>query len=146
MTIMELTEYVPREDLERRWARVRRFMDCDALVVLQNVDQFYLTGTLQTGVLWFPREGEPLLAVRKSYERAKAESAVKNIVPLNKYSELPELIRNPGETIGFELDVLPVATYQQVSKYFSKSKIVDGSTAVRSARAVKSAYEIECIR
>src|SRR4051812_15848633 len=62
---MDLSEYVPREELERRWIRVRRFMDCDSLVILQNVDQYYLTGTLQTGVLWFPREGEPLLAVRK---------------------------------------------------------------------------------
>src|SRR5438034_4435753 len=146
MADMELPEYIPGEELERRWHRVRRFMDCDALVILQNVDQYYLTGTMQTGVLWFPREGEPLLAVRKSYERAKTESAVKNLVPLKTYSELPALIPNPGETVGFELDVLPVATYQQVSKYFLKSKIVDGSSAVRNARAVKTSYEIECIR
>ncbi len=139
-------EYVPREELERRWARVRRFMDTDALVILQNADLFYLTGTVQTGVLWFPREGEPLLAVRKSYERAKTESAIRNIVRLKTYSELPALISNPGETIGFELDVVPVATYQQISKYFQKSKIVDGSMAVRNARAVKTEYEIECIR
>src|SRR5215468_1593110 len=112
--VMELTEYVPREELERRWARVRQFMDCDALIILQNVDQFYLTGTLQNGVLWFPREGEPLLAIRKSYERAKVESAVSNIVPLQKYSELPALIPKPGNVVGMELDVVPVATYQQV--------------------------------
>jgi Xaa-Pro dipeptidase len=146
MAIMELSEYVPREELERRWKRVRQFMDCDSLLILQNVDQYYLTGTVQTGVLWFPREGEPLLAVRKSFERAKIESAVNNIVPLKTYSELPALIPNPGDTVGFELDVLPVVTYQQVSKHFSKSKIVDGSMPVRYARAVKTAYEIECIR
>lgn len=143
---MELTEYVPREELEQRWLKVRRFMDCDSLVILQNVDQFYLTGTLQTGVLWFPREGEPLLAVRKSFERAKTESAVKNIVPLKTYSDLPSLVPNPGESVGFETDVLPVATFQQVSKHFSKSKIVDGSTPVRNARGVKTPYEVECIR
>ncbi len=143
---MELTEYVSREELERRWAKVRRFMDCDALIILQNVDQFYLTGTLQTGLLWFPREGEPLLAIRKSFERAKIESALEKIVPMKTYSELPSLIPNPGETVGFETDVLPVATYQQISKYFSKSKIVDGSTPVRTARGVKTPYEIECIR
>ena len=57
MSNMNITEYVSREELERRWARVRGFMECDALVVLQNVDQYYLTGTLQTGILWFPREG-----------------------------------------------------------------------------------------
>jgi Xaa-Pro aminopeptidase len=143
---MEIPEYIPREELERRWQRVRKFMDSDGLVILQNVDQYYLTGTIQSGVLWFPREGEPLLAVRKSYERARVESAVKNLVPLKTYSELRVLIPNPGETIGFELDILPVATYQQVAKYFPNSKIVDGSAAVRNARAVKTPYEIECIR
>lgn len=142
----ELSEFVSREELERRWEKTRRFMNCDSLVILQNVDQFYLTGTLQSGVLWFPREGEPLLAIRKSFERAKVESAVRNIVPLKTYSELPSLIPNPGETVGFETDILPLTTYQQVTKYFSKAKIVDGSTPVRNARAVKTAYEVECIR
>src|ERR1700741_1403579 len=101
LLIMEIPEYITREELERRWQRVRKFMDCDALVILQNVDQYYLTGTMQTGILWFPLDGEPLLAVRKSYERAKIESAVKNVVPFKTYSELPAMIANPGETIGF---------------------------------------------
>jgi Xaa-Pro aminopeptidase len=139
-------EYIPREELERRWARVRQFMDFDSMIVLQNVDQFYLTGTMQSGVLWFPREGEPLLAIRKSFERAKIESAVRNIVPLKSMSDLPDLIPKPGSTVAFELDVVPVATYSQFSKYFQNSKIVDASAAIRSARAVKTPYEIECIR
>src|SRR6476469_1222616 len=112
---MELTEYVTREELERRWKRVRQFMDCDSLLILQNVDQYYLTGTVQSGVLWFPREGEPILAVRKSYERAKVESALRNIAPLRSYSEFPSLFPNPGKTLGMELDVVPVSTYQQVA-------------------------------
>jgi len=121
-------------------------MDCDSMVILQNVDLYYLTGTLQTAVLWFPREGEPLFAVRKSYERAKIESPLKNIVPLKTYADLQGLIPNPGETVGFEMDVVPVATFQQVSKYFEKCKIVDASGTMRNARSVKTAYEIECIR
>jgi Xaa-Pro aminopeptidase len=121
-------------------------MECDALIVLQNVGIYYLTGTTQTGVLWFPLEGEPVLAVRKSYERAKAESPLKNIVPFRSYSELPSLLRNPGKTLGFELDVVPVSTYEQVAKHFKSSTLVDGSLAVRKARGVKTAYEIDCIR
>jgi Xaa-Pro aminopeptidase len=142
----QLMEYIQREELERRWARVRRFMETDALIVLQNVDQFYLTGTLQNGVLWFPREGEPVFAVRKSYERAKIESPLKNIFPLKSFSELPALIPNPGSALGFEFDVVPVATFQQVAKQFPNSKHVDGVKPLREARAVKTHYEIECIR
>src|SRR5215467_7895703 len=142
----QLMEYLQREELERRWAKVRRFMETDALIILQNVDQFYLTGTLQNGVLWFPREGEPVFAVRKSYERAKIESPLKNIVPLKSFSELPGIISNPGSTLGFEFDVVPVATYQQVAKQFPNSKHVDGVKPLREARAVKTQYEIDCIR
>jgi Xaa-Pro dipeptidase len=141
-----LLDYLPRTELESRWARVRREMNCDALIVLQTVDLFYLSGTTQNGVLWFPREGEPVLAVRKSFERAKSESAIRNIVPLKSYSDLPALLPNPGSTIGIELDVVPVSTYQQIAKQFSNSKLIDGSMAIRLARAVKTTYEIECIR
>ena len=141
-----LLDYVSRSELESRWLRVRREMKCDALIVLQNVDLYYLTGTTQNGVLWFPREGEPLLAVRKSFDRAKTDSALHNIVPLKSYSELPALIPNPGATIGLELDILPVATYQQIAKQFPGSKLIDASMSIRSARAIKSQYEIECIR
>jgi Xaa-Pro aminopeptidase len=143
---MELLDYIPRSELEVRWGRVRRHMECDALIVLQNVGVFYLTGTTQTGVLWFPREGEPVLAVRKSHERAKVESAVKNIVPLKSYSELPSIVPNPGKTLGFEFDVVPVSTYEQIVKHFKTSTPVDGSLVLRKARGVKTPYEIDCIR
>jgi len=141
-----LLDYIPRAELETRWIRVRREMNCDALIVLQNVDLYYLTGTTQNGVLWFPRQGEPLLAVRKSYDRAKTESALHNIVPLKSSSELPSLIPVPGATLGLELDVVPVSTYQQIAKQFPNSKLMDGSMAIRLARAIKTQYEIECIR
>jgi len=141
----QLLDYIPLTELESRWTRVRREMNCDALIVVQNVDLYYLTGTTQNGVLWFPREGEPVLAVRKSYERARTDSPLRNIVPLKSYSELPALIPKPGATIGLELDVLPVSTYQQIARQFPNSKLIDGSMAIRLARAVKTQYEIECI-
>lgn len=143
---MELLDYIPRSELETRWERLRRIMECDALIVLQNVGIYYLAGTTQSGVLWFPRDGEPVFAVRKSYERAKTESALRNVVPFRSYSELPSLIPHPGETLGFELDVVPVSTYEQVAKQFKTARLVDASLALRKARGVKTPYEIGCIR
>ena len=143
---MQLLDYISRPELETRWERVRRYMECDALIVLQNVGIYYLTGSTQTGVLWFPKEGEPLFAVRKSFERAKSESPLKNIVPFKSYSELPSLIPIPGKTLGFELDVVPVSTYEQVAKHFKNATLVDASLVIRKARGVKTPYEIDCIR
>jgi Xaa-Pro aminopeptidase len=71
---------------------------------------------------------------------------VRNIVPLKSYSDLQGLLPKPGETLGFELDVVPMATYQQVSKHLGAHKVVDGSAPIREARAVKTPYEIACIR
>ena len=139
-------EYVPREELERRWSKVRQCMDCDSLVVLQNVDQFYLTGTIQDGVLWFPYDGEPVFAVRKSHKRAIEESALTNIVPFRKYRELEALFPNPGEVFGVEMDIVPVTLYRQIEKVFPNSRIVDCSMTLRKARSVKTEYEIEHIR
>lgn len=139
-------EYLGRDELEKRWARVRRFMECDALIVVQNVDQFYLTGTIQDGVLWFPREGEPVFAVRRSLTRAKTESPLENIVPFRRYSELLSLIPVPGKVLGLELDVLPVSLYQQIVKSFEGSTFVDQSMAIRRARAVKTPFEQDQIR
>jgi Xaa-Pro aminopeptidase len=121
-------------------------MECDALIVLQNVGIYYLTGTTQAGVLWFPREGEPVLAVRKSYERAKTESPLTNLVPFRSYSEIPSLMPNPGKTLGFELDVVPVSTYEQVARQFKNATLVDASLVLRKARGVKTPYEVDCIR
>ncbi len=140
-----LMEYVPREELERRWARVRRFMDCDALLLVQNVDQFYLSGTVQDGVLWFPLEGEPVFAVRKSVSRAKTESPLTNIVGFRKYSELAGLFPS-AEVVGLEFDVVPVAVHRQISKAFPDLEFVDASLSLRRARSVKTEFEIDHIR
>jgi len=144
--LMQWLDYLSRAELELRWARVRREMQSDALIVLQLADLYYLTGSTQNGVLWFPRDGEPVFAVRKSFQRAKEESAIQNTVYLKSYSDLPSLIPNPGATLGLELDVVPVSTYQLIAKQFPNGKLIDESMAIRRARAVKTPYEIDCIR
>lgn len=139
-------QYVPREELERRWQRVRREMLSDALLVVQNADLFYLTGTVPDGALWFPAAGEPVLAVRKSLSRAREESAVGNIVGFRRYSDLASIVPASGTEIGLELDVLPVALFRQIEKAFPEATLTDGSMAIRRARSVKTTFELEHIR
>ena len=43
-------------------------------VIFGNINLYYLTGTMQDSMLFIPRDDEAVLWVRKSYERAKAES------------------------------------------------------------------------
>src|SRR6185436_13862549 len=52
----------------------------------------------------------------------------------------------PGKTLGFEFDVVPVSTYEQIAKHFKNATLVDASLVIRKARGVKTPYEVECIR
>lgn len=139
-------EYTPHAELERRWAHVRRHMTTDALLVVQNADLFYLTGTVQDGALWFPQSGDPILAVRKSEARAREESPLKNIVAFRRYSELASLVPQTRGELGLELDVLPVSLFRQIEKAFPDMQLVDGSMAIRRGRSVKTAFEQDQIR
>ena len=143
----------PREELE---TRIRRFQtklaaqDIDGALILQNTDLFYFAGTIQQAHLYIPAEGEPLLMVRKSLERARAESALARIVALRSPREIPDLLRahglQTGQRLGLELDVVPAALYLSYRNLFQESAIVDVSPPIRRLRAVKSPWEQDLMR
>jgi len=88
--------------------------------------------------------------VRKSLDRAMEASALKQIVPLRSFSEIPELVRQNGDAkglgrIGIEMDVLPANRYLVYQRLFPKTELVDVSAAVRETRMIKSPYEISRI-
>jgi Xaa-Pro aminopeptidase len=122
----------------------------DAALIVQRVDLFYFSGTAQDAHLLVPADADPLLMVRKSYERAAEESPLSQIAPLKGFSELSEIVRahNRGRvaTLGMELDVLPVNNYRVYEGLFSRVSITDVSPLVKELRAVKSAFELDLIR
>ena len=65
------------EEIRSRIRRLQNTMGgkgADLIVILQNVDLFYFSGTIQKGYLFVPAEGEALLFVQKDYERAVHET------------------------------------------------------------------------
>jgi Xaa-Pro dipeptidase len=150
---MPSTPSTPREEVERRIGGLQRHLashQIDAALIGQNVDLFYFTGSMQSGMLVVPAVGRPIYAVRRVFERATRESALEQIVPFERFGQLPALVAQAGsrETrrIGLELDVLPVAVYNRIAAGFTGVEWVDISGAIRQIRAVKSAYEIGKIR
>ena len=143
----------PQAEIEKRIAGLQRILvqqGLDAALILQKVDLFYFTGTLQHASLYVPAIGEPLLMVNKVLARAKAESSIGRIVPLDNARHIPEKLNHSGlpppQRIGLELDVLPTNLYFSYSDLFSGAEIADISTAIRLLRAVKSAFEIGLLR
>ncbi len=94
-----------RNRIHRLGERLRE-QSIDGALILQNTDLYYFAGTVQQSYLYIPREGEPLLMVRKDFNRAKAESAIRLIEPVESPKEIPTLLERKGyrmpRTLGFE--------------------------------------------
>ena len=148
-----LMEYVPSKELEQRWSALQRGMgeaDLAGAFVFQPVDMFYFTGTIQSGALYIPASGAPLLAVQKSVERARRESPMERIEPMRRLRDLPGLVSGAeglaSGRLGLELDVLPAAMYLKMRDLFPGTEWMDISPAIRRLRSVKSSYEADRMR
>jgi Xaa-Pro aminopeptidase len=143
----------PREEIEERHRRLRKKMEAacmEALLVVQKMDYFYLSGTAQDALLFVPLDGKPLLLVKRELERARIESSLEHVVGLKSLRELPSLVaEHAGRApcvLGLEMDILPVRDYLRLQSMFPDSKLVDGSGIIRDLRKIKTPFEIDLMR
>lgn len=121
----------------------------DAAFIVQNADLFYYTGSIQQGVLVVPAAGDPVYFVRRVYERAVEESAIARVERIRSPKEISARLEERKfafSTIGFEMDVLPVRSFERFASLFPRARAVDVSPIVREARAVKGPFEIGMLR
>lgn len=141
---------VPKTEIQQRLSRLQSYLQkesLDGVLLAQNVDLFYFTGTMQNSLCYIPATGDPILYVKKSVSRAEFEAHVP-VEPMGKLRELAstlELKYGKIERLGLELDVLPYSTASYYKSIFKETEFVDVSFAIRHIRSVKSAYEIEQI-
>ncbi|MEE4266295.1 MAG: Xaa-Pro peptidase family protein [Desulfobacteraceae bacterium] len=143
----------PQPELDLRIKKLQDYLrqhSIDAALILQRVDLFYFSGTFQQGSLYIPADGDPILMVNKSSERARAESGLAQILRLESPKKIPGLLKANGyplpRKLGLELDVLPTNMYFNYQRLFQKTDLVDLSQPIRLIRAVKSVYEISIMR
>ena len=143
----------PASELLSRFQKLQVRMEAaglDAVLITQNADLFYFTGSIQQGLLYLPAAGEPLYLVRKDFGRARMESGLKQIVPFKSPRDIPGLLGDFGlplpKRAGMELDVLPVAAFNRFCAPFGDCEMLDASPLIRAVRAVKSKYEIEIMK
>ncbi len=140
---------VPKEEILKRINRFQSYLQETGIggaIITQNVDIFYLTGTMQSGILYIPDYGEPCFYVKKSVKRAQFETAIP-VEPLGRTKELEAkiLARFKGEKIGIEMDVIPYGLAIRYMRMFPHALPVDISTPLRMQRAIKSQYELDQI-
>ncbi len=140
-------KWVPDEEVFGRIARLKRRMEgIDAALILQNVDMYYFSGTVQQGFIFIPVDDEPTFFVRRIPERAREETPIK-VVPIRGLKEAGEILSDYNtRVVGFEFDVVPVSTFRRYEKLFPNAEFIDISGTIRDLRKIKSDFEIEKIK
>ncbi|NOU62808.1 M24 family metallopeptidase [Paenibacillus sp. LMG 31461] len=146
MTIFEQRQqWLQNEMRKRGWS---------GFLVTHNVDIYYYCGSMQTGYLFIPTEGEAIYLVRRSLVRAEEEAAAA-VEALGSWKTLGERLRAriggdaaAGDPlrIATELDVLPVQLYMRLQTALPGAVWEDGSLLVREQRMIKSPDEVTAIR
>ena len=92
---------LPKNESSQRISRLKTRLTeqgLDGALFIYPVDVLYFTGTRQNAALWVPVAGEPMLLVRKSFERARKESAVADVRPFPPSRELSSLFDGEVQT------------------------------------------------
>jgi Xaa-Pro dipeptidase len=156
---MEITASTEGPQRRKRLQHKMRQQGIDGMIVTQNVDLYYLTGSMQTGYLFLPAEGEAVYFVRRSLLRAEQEAdvTVRELGSLRSFvtglaASSPELFGSGRASeaapvvLAAEFDVLPVQQFQRLEAALPSAKWVDGSMLIRETRMIKSPRELEAIR
>lgn len=154
MNMNESTDYplVPGREIDRRIDRLQLLLQetpLDGALILDPVNMYYCTGTIQQGVVFVPAAGEPVFLVRRSLERAQRESPLGRVLPLKGFSRLPATLADLGlasSRLGIVEASLPLALFRTLATAFCEASFTDISGLVARARAVKSEYELALIR
>ncbi len=142
---------VPKSELEKRLKQFRKRLDekeprWELALIISKINQYYFTGTMQEGLLFIYREKEPVLFVRRSYQRAVDESLFENIKPMNTYRDAAASVGKLPETVYLETELVPLAMYERLKKYFGFNSFKSLDSYIMDIRAVKSPYELDLMK
>ncbi len=143
-------EPVPRSELDLRIHRLKTAMAeqhfC-AVLITHKPDLYYFSGTAQDAYLWVHLDQDPLLLVKRYLPRARRESRLDQVVPIDSVTRIPhrisDLFAPPRGTIGLAFDVVPVRDYQFYQTLFPGCGFSDAAPAIQSCRSIKTPWELE---
>src|SRR5690554_2365213 len=142
-----MTCVTPLTELEERLLRFRQRMTLrhpkwEMAVVFSKMNLLYFCGCMPEGMLVLPREGEPVLWVRRSFERSREESAFKDIRPMNSYRDAAAAYPNLPASVHLETEFVPLSMYQRFQKHFPFAEYHSMDYDLGMTKAVKSPWEL----
>lgn len=142
---------VPLSELDNRLKNFRTIMDVqnpewEMAALFSKINLYYLTGTMQEGMLLIPRNGDAVLWVRRSYERAANESNFAVIRPMDSFKDAAAAYPKMPASVHIETEFIPIAFLQRFQKYFPIRNILSLDLQIASVRAVKSTFELDLMK
>ena len=119
-----------------------RHPDWRTAAVTTRVNQLYLTGTMQDGLLVVPRDGDARYFVRRSFTRAQEESPFARMEPMDSYRDIARRMDPDWGVTYLETEIVPYDTVLRLGKYFRMQEIRSLDRTLFDVRAVKSPYEL----
>jgi Xaa-Pro aminopeptidase len=137
----------PITELTDRMQRFRACMDAEnptweLAAIFGRINQYYFTGTMQDGVLLIPRDGLAVFWIRRSFERACAESLFPEIRPMKGFRDAAPAAPGARQVIHVDAEGVPLALLLRFRKHFPCNEIASLDSQVARLRAVKSPCEL----
>lgn len=142
---------VPVTELNARLARFISIMNTtsphwEMAIIINKINLYYFTGTMQEGMLIIPREGEAIFWVRRSYERAVSESLFARIRPMESFRDAAAAYSVMPGQVHLETEFIPIAFLKRLQKHFPFRDALPLDSQIAYIRSVKSTYELNLIR
>ena len=138
---------------EERLAKLRCEMETvgiDALVSMHPINQYYLSGTAQYQVLVVTKTADPVILVKRNYDRAKAESWLADIRPMGEMrKDMMGLASELGIhdcRVGIEFGLTTASAMKEIEAMFSSCRLVNSDDVWLNVRKIKQPNEIDCLR
>ncbi len=143
---------VPGAELMNRLKKFTTFMDMadDAwryIFIFNPLNAYYLTGTMQDGILFIQRGEEPVYFVKRSVKRAEEEIRYCSVKPYTDYHDIKNyLALNSFFPAFIDKSYVTISLIEEFNSVFEFGKIYSCDKALQICRSVKSKYEIDILK
>ena len=140
----EPLQLLPAEEASLRLDKVSSQLKAsgtEAMLAGDNATLYYLTGRVFAGYAYITDAGEATFFIRRPVQLEGD-----NVVYIHKPEHIPDHLTAMPKSIALELDITPYSAIGRLQAIFPEAKTVNASPMLQSARATKTAFEIEKIR
>ena len=139
---------VSKKELESRISRLIKELNdqvksWDTAIIIDKINQYYFTGTMQDGMLIIRRSGQLAYFVRRSIERAKLECPLDCILPMDTYRQAANIIGAECGITLIETERVTLDILNRIKKHFDMQEILPIDKLVFEVRSIKSSYELQ---